>query len=27
MVESDVKLFERDKYLLDGGHNVMNYHE
>jgi GDPmannose 4,6-dehydratase len=27
MVQSDVKLFERDKYLLDGGHNVMNYHE
>jgi len=27
MVESDVKLFERDKYLLDGGHNVMNFHE
>ncbi len=27
MVESDVKLFERDKYLLDGGHDVMNFHE
>lgn len=27
MVASDVKLFEKDKYLLDGGHDVMNYHE
>jgi GDPmannose 4,6-dehydratase len=27
MVKSDVKLFERDKYLLDGGHDVMNFHE
>lgn len=27
MVISDVKLFERDKYLLDGGHDVMNVHE
>ncbi len=27
MVEADVKLFERDKYLLDGGHKVYNYHE
>lgn len=27
MVISDVKLFERDKYLLDGGHKVMNFHE
>jgi GDPmannose 4,6-dehydratase len=27
MVASDVKLFERDKYLLDGGHDVMNFHE
>lgn len=27
MVVSDVKLFERDKYLLDGGHDVMNFHE
>lgn len=27
MVISDVKLFERDKYLLDGGHDVMNFHE
>ncbi len=27
MVASDVKLFERDKYLLDGGHNIMNFHE
>lgn len=27
MVTSDVKLFERDRYLLDGGHKVMNFHE
>ena len=27
LVASDVKLFERDKYLLDGGHDVMNFHE
>ncbi|MGZ4033642.1 MAG: GDP-mannose 4,6-dehydratase [Bacteroidia bacterium] len=27
MVACDVKLFERDKYLLDGGHDVMNFHE
>lgn len=27
MVAADVKLFERDKYLLDGGHDVMNFHE
>jgi GDPmannose 4,6-dehydratase len=27
MVAADVKLFEKDKYLLDGGHDVMNYHE
>ena len=27
MVESDVKLFERDQYLLEGGHKVMKYNE
>lgn len=27
MVESDVQLFKRDKYLLDGGHNVLDYNE
>lgn len=27
MVSSDLKLFERDKYLLDGGHDVLNFHE
>ena len=27
MVASDVKLFERDKYLLDGGHEVLNQYE
>ncbi len=27
MVACDIKLFERDKYLLDGGHDIMNYNE
>ena len=27
MVQADVKLFERDKYLRDGGHKIYNYHE
>jgi len=27
MVAADLKLFERDRYLLDGGHDIMNYHE
>ena len=27
MVASDIKLFERDKYLLEGGHSVFNLHE
>lgn len=27
MMESDLKLFARDKYLLEGGHNTYNYHE
>ena len=27
MVEADILLFKRDKYLLDGGHEVLNYHE
>lgn len=27
MVQSDLKLFQRDKYLMDGGHKVFNYHE
>ncbi len=27
MVNADIDLFKRDKYLLDGGHNVMNYNE
>jgi GDPmannose 4,6-dehydratase len=27
MVISDIKLFERDKYLLDGGHDIKNFHE
>ena len=27
MMQSDLALFKRDKYLLDGGHKIMNYHE
>ncbi|MBI3135810.1 MAG: GDP-mannose 4,6-dehydratase [Bacteroidetes bacterium] len=27
MVQADIKLFERDKYLSEGGHKVYNYHE
>lgn len=27
MVASDLKLFEKDKYLLEGGHEVKNFHE
>ncbi|HUH74005.1 MAG TPA: GDP-mannose 4,6-dehydratase [Chitinophagales bacterium] len=27
MMESDIKLFERDKYLVQGGHKILNYHE
>ncbi len=27
MVASDLKLFIRDRYLKDGGHDVLNYHE
>jgi GDPmannose 4,6-dehydratase len=27
MMQSDLALFKRDKYLLDGGHKVMRYHE
>ena len=27
MMKADLALFERDKYLLDGGHQVMEYHE
>ncbi|MFM7730260.1 MAG: GDP-mannose 4,6-dehydratase [Flavobacteriales bacterium] len=27
MVDSDITLFKRDRYLLDGGHNILNYHE
>lgn len=27
MVASDVQLFKRDKYLLEGGHKVLNYKE
>ncbi|WKN45869.1 GDP-mannose 4,6-dehydratase [Tunicatimonas pelagia] len=27
MIQSDVELFKRDKFLLKGGHKVFNYHE
>lgn len=27
MVQADVDLFKRDRYLLEGGHKVMNYNE
>ncbi len=27
MVAGDLRLFERDKYLMEGGHDVMNFHE
>jgi len=27
MIQSDVKLYERDKYLQEGGHKVFNYYE
>lgn len=27
MVKADMELFKRDKYLLDGGHTIMNYNE
>lgn len=27
MVSADLELFKRDKFLLKGGHKIMNYHE
>ncbi|MCX2739232.1 GDP-mannose 4,6-dehydratase [Pontibacter anaerobius] len=27
MMESDIELFKRDSYLVEGGHKVYNYHE
>jgi GDPmannose 4,6-dehydratase len=27
MVQSDLRLFKRDKYLLEGGHNILDYNE
>ena len=27
MMESDLKLFEKDKYLKEGGHQTLNYYE
>jgi GDPmannose 4,6-dehydratase len=27
MVAADMEIFKRDRYLKEGGHTVMNYHE
>jgi GDPmannose 4,6-dehydratase len=27
MIGSDLELFRKDKYLMEGGHQIMNYHE
>ena len=27
MMLADIELFRKDKYLKEGGHNVLNYHE
>lgn len=27
MMASDLRLFEKDKYLMEGGHNIKNFHE
>ena len=27
MVASDMRLFEKDKYLLEGGHEIKSFHE
>ena len=27
MMASDLKLFEKDKYLMEGGHDIKNFHE
>lgn len=27
MMEADIKLFKKEKYLRDGGHDILNYHE
>ncbi|MGY6562209.1 MAG: GDP-mannose 4,6-dehydratase [Luteibaculaceae bacterium] len=27
MIKADLRLFERDKYLKEGGHKTLNYHE
>ena len=27
MVNADIEVFKKDKYLMDGGHQVMDYHE
>ncbi|MFD2244925.1 GDP-mannose 4,6-dehydratase [Pontibacter ruber] len=27
MMQSDIELFKRDTYLMEGGHRILNYHE
>jgi GDPmannose 4,6-dehydratase len=27
MVQADLTIFRKDKYLLDGGHSILNFHE
>jgi len=27
MMDADIELFRRDKYLKEGGHKIFNYHE
>jgi GDPmannose 4,6-dehydratase len=27
MIQADLELFKREKYLLDGGHKILNQHE
>ena len=27
MINSDIELFEKNKYLLEGGHSILNMHE
>jgi GDPmannose 4,6-dehydratase len=27
MVQADLEVFKKDKFLLDGGHSILNYHE
>jgi GDPmannose 4,6-dehydratase len=27
MMDSDIEMFKRDKYLIEGGHKTLNFHE